>query len=214
MKCCRSASAPSPIPRSNVGQVAHVSPTPRVTPQKLTSGAALLRWLAGSGWGAGATTLRTAAFALFHSTAEYCAPVWRSSAHIRLIDPAINDALRIVAGCLRPTPADNLPILADIQPVELRLNGATLSLARRAMEPGHLLHSALTHPLSANARRLKSRHPFVPAAQQLINSSDNNIRSARSGRITDGMRSGWTMLPVSVLSSPTPASTLLEWASW
>jgi len=42
------------------------------------------------------------------------------------------------------------------------------------MEPGHLLHSALTHPSSADARRLKSRHPFVPAAQQLISSSDNN----------------------------------------
>jgi len=32
------------------------------------------------------------------------------------------------------------------------------------MEPGHLLHSALTRPSSADARRLKLRHPFVPAA--------------------------------------------------
>jgi len=47
------------------------------------------------------------------------------------------------------------------------------------MEPGHLLHSALTRPSSANARRLKSRHPFVLAAQLLISSSDNNtIRAA------------------------------------
>jgi len=52
------------------------------------------------------------------------------------------------------------------------------SQARRAMEPGHLLHSALTRPSSANARRLKSRHPFVPAAQHLISSSDN-IRAAQ-----------------------------------
>jgi len=81
-----------------------------------------------------------------HSTAEYCAPVWCRSAHTRLIDPAINKVLRIVTGCLRPTPADNLPILADIQPTELRRNGATLSLARRAMKPGHLLHPALTRP--------------------------------------------------------------------
>ena len=48
------------------------------------------------------------------------------------------------------------------------------------MEPGHLLHSALTRPSSANARRLKSRHPFVPAAQHLIALSDyNNIRAAQ-----------------------------------
>ena len=141
--------------------------------KKLTSRVVLLRRLAGSGWGAGATTLRTATLAMVHSTAEYCAPVWCRSAHTRLIDPAINNVLRIVTGCLRPTPADNLPILADIQPTELRRKGATLSLVRRAMDPGHLLHSALTCPLSADARRLKLRHPFVPAAQQLISSSDN-----------------------------------------
>jgi len=70
-------------------------------------------------------------------------------------------------------------VLAGIQPVELRCSGATLSLGRRAMEPGHLLHSALTRPSIADARRLKSRHPFVPAAQQLISFSDNNIRAAQ-----------------------------------
>ena len=48
------------------------------------------------------------------------------------------------------------------------------------MEPGHLLHSTLTRPSGAAARRLKSRHPFVPAAQQLISFSDtNNIRVAQ-----------------------------------
>jgi len=88
--------------------------------------------------------------------------------------------LRIVTGCLRPTPADNLPILAGIQPAELRRRGATLSLGRRAMEPGRLLHSALTRPLSAAAQRLKSWHPFVPAVQHLISFSDNNnIRAAQ-----------------------------------
>jgi len=119
--------------------------------------------------GSGATTLRTITLALVHSTAECCPPVWCRSAHTRLTDPAINGVLRIVTGgCLRPTPADNLPILAGIQAAELRRSRATLSLARRAMEPRHLLHSALNRPSSADARRLKSRHPFVPAAQQLI----------------------------------------------
>ena len=73
--------------------------------KKLTSRVALLRRLAGFGWGAGATTLRTANLALVHLTAEYCAPVWCRSAQTRFIDPAINDALRIVTGCLRPTNA-------------------------------------------------------------------------------------------------------------
>jgi len=43
--------------------------------KNLTSRAAFLRRLAGSGKGAGATTLRTATLALVHSTAEHCTPV-------------------------------------------------------------------------------------------------------------------------------------------
>ena len=48
------------------------------------------------------------------------------------------------------------------------------------MELGHLLHLALTRPSSAVAGRLKSRHPFVLAAQHLISFSDNNnMRTAQ-----------------------------------
>ena len=68
----------------------------------------------------------------------------------------------------RSSQASNLLSLFVIEPQ---------SLARRAMEPGHLFHSTLTRPSNADARRLKSRHPLVPAAQ-LISSSDNNIRAA------------------------------------
>ena len=71
----------------------------------------LLRRLAGSGWGAGAKTLCLSALSLVYSTAENCAPVWCRSSHIRLIDSILNDALRIVIGCLRPTPTEDLPVL-------------------------------------------------------------------------------------------------------
>ena len=70
------------------------------------------------------------------------------------------------------TPADNLPFVAGIQSDEPRRNGATPSQAPRVMEPGHLLHSALTCPPGGNVRHLKSRQPLVPFAQQLISSSD------------------------------------------
>ena len=96
--------------------------------KKLSSRVTLLRRLVGSGWGAGAKTLRIATLSLAYSAAEYCAPVWCRSAHTRLIDSVLNDALRIVTGCLRPTPTDQLPVLSGIQPAELRRTGATLSL--------------------------------------------------------------------------------------
>jgi len=45
------------------------------------------------------------------------------------------------------------------------------------MESGHLILRALTFPSGGNARLLKSKHPFLPATQQLISSSDHNNRS-------------------------------------
>ena len=82
--------------------------------KKLSLRVTLLRRLVGSGWGAGAKTLRIATLSLVYSAAEYCAPVWCRSAHSRLIDSVLNDASRIVTGCLRPTPTDHLPVLSGI----------------------------------------------------------------------------------------------------
>jgi len=123
--------------------------------KRLTSRVALLRWLGGSGCGSVSTTLRTATLALVQSTAECCAPVWCRSAHTCLVDPVIEGALRTVTGCLRPTPAD-FPILAGIQPADLRRKGATLSLARRATDPGHLLHSKRTTGWECTASQIET----------------------------------------------------------
>ena len=137
--------------------------------KKLSSRVTLLRRLVGSGWGAGAKTLRIATLSLVYSAAEYCAPVWCRSAHIRLIDNVLNDALRIVTGCLRPTPTDHLPVLSGIQPAELRGMGATLSLVHRgSLYPDHILHGLLSGSSDTRQVRLRSRRPFVPAARNLL----------------------------------------------
>ena len=147
-------------------------PTMRVT---------LMRRLAGSGWGAGAKTLRTAALSLVYSTAEYCAPVWCRSAHTRLIDSVLNDALRIVTGWLRLTPTDYLPVLAGIHPAELRRLGATLSLVYRgSLYSGHILYKLLAGFLDGYRDRLKSRRPFVLAARKLLQDlTELGIRAAQ-----------------------------------
>ena len=125
--------------------------------------------LVGSGWDAGAKTLRIATLPLVYSAAEYCAPVWCCSAHTRLIDNALNDALRIVIGCLRPTPTDHLPVLSDIQPAELRQMGAILSLGHRgSLDPDHILYGLLSGSSDTRRDKLRSRRPFVPAAQNLL----------------------------------------------
>ena len=138
--------------------------------KKLSSRVTLLRRLVGSGWGAGAKTLRIATLSPVYSAAEYCAPVWCRSAHTRLIDSVLNDALRIlVTGCLRPTPTDHLPVLSGIQPAELRRMGATLSLAHRgSLDPDHILHGLLSGSSDNRQVRLRSRRPFVPGARNLL----------------------------------------------
>ena len=70
--------------------------------KKLSSRVTPLRRLVGSGWGAGAKILRIATLSLVYSAAEYCAPVRCRSAHTRLIDSVLNDAMRIVLNACVP----------------------------------------------------------------------------------------------------------------
>ena len=91
--------------------------------QMLTPWVAHLWRLAGSGWG---TNITNSCRRLIHPTADYCVPVWCRSAHTRLIDPVIDETLSTVIGCLRRTSANNLPILAGIQPEFCRFLSGSL----------------------------------------------------------------------------------------
>ena len=163
--------------------------------------------------GAGAKTLRIATLFLVYSTAKYCAPVWCRSAHARLIDSVLNDALRIVTGCLRPTPMDHLPVLSGIQPAELRRMGATLSLAHRgSLDADHILHGLLSGSSDTRQVRLRSRRPFVPGARNLLDNLQDLASAPLNGQITNGKRSTVKMLPGSVLLCPRPVPGLLGWA--
>ena len=136
--------------------------------------------IVGSGWGAGAKTLRIATLSLVYSAAEYCASVWCRSAHTRLIDSVLNDALHIVTGCLRPTPTDHLPVLSGIQPAELRRMGAILPLAYRGyLDPDHTLYGLLSGSSDTGQVKLRSRRPFVPTARNLLdNLASLSIRAS------------------------------------
>ena len=141
---------------------------------KVTARVSLIRRLAGTTWGASARTLRISTQALVFSAAEYCAPVWCRSPHVKKIDPVINNALRIITGCLKPTPVSYLPVLAGIAPAGLRREAATLALARKAQEHDwHILHETTTK--AATPSRLKSRHPYNRRAQEMLGSIPEDL---------------------------------------
>ena len=183
--------------------------------KKLTSRVALLRRIAGSGWDVGAITTT---WALVDSTAEYFARVWCCSYPTHLIEPAIKMLCELwLDACILHHRTIFLSSRAS-NLLNFCLKGATLSVASLAMEPGHLLHSALTCLLVGNAQHIELSHSFVPTTQQLISSSDDcNIRSAVQTP-TDRMQSGWRTLRDSVLSSrtsaPNPFGTGLPRRAW
>jgi len=142
-----------------------------------------------------------------HSTAAYCAPLWCRSAHTRLIDPTINDALRIVTGCLRSTPADNLPILASIQPDELRRNGARLQYAMTwTLDICSTQHSPV-YQVRMDAVSNRDTHLYSPHNPS-VHHDDNNRSDALC--VDHQWNVGWLRtLRDSALSTPTLAP--LSW---
>ena len=134
---------------------------------KVTSRVALIRRLAGTTWGASAKTLRIFTQAMVFPAAEYCAPVWSRSPHVKKVDVAINSSLRTISGCLKPTPVFQLPVLAGIAPAGLRRKAATLALARKAVKHDwHILHDTTKNEVPPC--RLKSRKPCNKEAQEML----------------------------------------------
>lgn len=95
------------------------------TQKKVNTRNGIIRKLVGLKWVADPDTLRISAMALCFSTAEYACPVWRNSVHTRKMDIAINEAGRIIIGCLKPTKKENLYMLSGIAPPCIRRDVAT-----------------------------------------------------------------------------------------
>ena len=83
---------------------------------KVSSCIALIRRLVRTKWGASFGVLRTSILALTYSSEEYYAPAWTQTAHAHKIDIPLNEAMRLVSGCLHSTPVSHLPFLCGIPP--------------------------------------------------------------------------------------------------
>ena len=127
------------------------------------------------------------------------------------LDKPFHNALRLVTGCMRPSPTDNPFVLSGITPTELRRKRATLSWACRAQEPGHLLDDRLTSRPYGGHRQLKSRHPFVPAALELLRDASELAPMQQDGRTTGGALGGGRALLVGIYFLMMWTPFHLEW---
>ena len=139
--------------------------------KKVSARVNLIKLLAGSYWGANFNTLLTSTLALVFSTAEYACPAWSHSAHTKLVDVVINEALRVISGAIKPTPLSMLPVLAGITPPNIRRDYLCLKLYQKSTDPSSLVPHAsdnsapqrLNRPsFISRVEKLQSDHPFSP----------------------------------------------------
>lgn len=134
--------------------------------EKLKTRNNILLKLAGSTWGATATTLRITALSLVFSAAEYCSAVWLNSPHVKKIDIILNATMRIISGAIKPTPSYWLPALSHIQPPHLRRKQALLRVYKQINRNTNLPIHTTTQ--STTFGRLKSRNPPILTAQKAL----------------------------------------------
>ena len=119
--------------------------------------------------------------------------------------------MRIVTGCLRPTPTDLLSVMVGIFPPSLRRKKATHRLAQQAvLDENHALNQLVTQAQPDKRQRLKSHHPF-PRHAAILQESKFSILEA--------WRSDWDKTPkpdqftVQPNTEPSPGLTMprKEW---
>ncbi|XP_063363549.1 uncharacterized protein LOC134652308 [Cydia amplana] len=126
---------------------------------KLKTRNSIIQKLTGTTWGANAATLRTSALSLVFSTAEYSSAVWLNSAHTSLVDAQLHHTMRLISGCLKPTPIYWLPVLSHILPPHMRRERCLgLEIQKIRASTNLPIHEDL-HDFKKT--RLKSRHPPV-----------------------------------------------------
>lgn len=141
------------------------------TADKLKTRNNIIQKLCGTTWGTSAPTLRCSALGLVFSTAEYCAPVWLNSPHTKKVDAQLNNTMRMIAGVIKSTPTQWLPVLSHIQPPKLRRINALTREYKKIMENMNLpIHQDIE---GANHNRLRSRHPPTKTASAAMQEGFN-----------------------------------------
>ena len=121
----------------------------------------LLKTLANSEWGTNVSTIRTTALALCYSISKYAAPVWARSTYTDILYPELNKACRAITGCIKSKYLEDLYLLAEIAPPDIRID--VCARMERAKQMEQETHSLFGH-IPARSR-LKSRKDFLTSGK-------------------------------------------------
>jgi len=183
----------------------------KATATKSRARVSLLKKLAGAGWGADFTTLRTSAVALVYSTAEYASPAWSHSKHVDKVDVVLNDAMRLVSGALTTTPVTNLPVLSGIPPAYLRRRAQSAKLAHKRNEDDDLIPP----PVSLEDQRLPRRHFATKSAELPLDLTPSSLPTWMNELWADHWKSINTRLHEFMpIPSNTPSGCHLSRKAW
>ena len=94
-----------------------------------------------------------------YSAAEYASPDWCRSTHARKLDVALNDPMRIITGCMRPTETTFLPVLAGIMPPDIRREARVAKLTVTAKNNSEHIYS------TTRSGRVSARKDLYHAAR-------------------------------------------------
>ena len=150
------------------------------TRSKVCARNSIVRKLTNKTWGAQPSTLRTSTLALCVSAAEYAAPVWSASVHAKQVDVAVNESVRIVTGCLKPTPVHMLYPIIGIAPPHIRRDtAANVERTKQEADPRHPMYGH-----KPAAKRLRSRKSFMSRTRVLGSSPESDRVAHWNGELT------------------------------
>ncbi len=112
--------------------------------------------------------------------------------------------MRLITGCLRPTPTELLPVLSGIAPAPLHREHHTYTLVTKALtSQSHLLHDLVEQSNLLGPQRLKSHRPFSRHAVRFVNSQFD---------ICESWNTDWQQVSLPA-HSPQHSPTTWHWAT-